>query len=73
MRNIIKYKNISQSQKNYNRNKSSIFSGENLTSEKSNNNSNIINNYNNNNYNNSSININTNKSLVTKKNKFSKK
>ena len=73
MRMILKYKNISQSQKNYNRNKSSIFSGENLTSEKSNNNSNIINNYNNNNYNNSSINVNTNKSLVTKKNKFSKK
>jgi len=69
MRAILKLKNISQPKKNFNRNKSSIFSGENLTSEKSNNNSNIINN----NYNNSSININTNKSLVAKKNKFSKK
>jgi len=70
MRAILKLKNISQPKKNFNRNKSSIFSGENLTSEKSNNNSNIMNNNNNNN---SSININTNKSLVAKKNKFSKK
>ena len=74
MRTILKLKKIPQSQKKNDnfKNKSTIFTGgENLTSEKSNNNSNIINN---NNYNNSSIiNSNSNKSLVIKKNKFSKK
>ena len=66
----LKLKNISQSQRKDNfLNKSNVFTGNNLTSEKFNNNSNIISN----NFNSRGIKTNSFKTLIIKKNKFSKK